>query len=157
MKSFLTIILLSGAQIWSANFARAQTAVDKTKADQLTEQDPGARRFRRNVDEDYMKRSNLAAEVPVNADDYIWKVTGMVGGVEVFKSEVPLYAEPGDFRLGIIGSIPIDREVVLSYFTVYRGRNFFEVPLTGAVESTTPVKTAWIDGIYLKYAGKRGK
>jgi hypothetical protein len=90
-------------------------------------------------------------EVPQNADQYTWRVTGKLGGKDIFPQGVPVYDFSGGSR-GKVGVIPVGTEIKIEAFKNVGYVNYYQIPWTGPGP-----KTVWISGNHIEPASFSGQ
>lgn len=99
------------------------------------------------------------AEVPINPDRYLWKVSTKRSTLAKNSNEVPVYFFGSAFdKPSTVGSLKVGEPIVLEEFRLYGRRHFYRYPwkknATNSVASSRSA-TFWIDGMNIDYAGTK--
>ncbi len=99
------------------------------------------------------------AEVPINSERYLWKLSTKRSTMAKNSDEVPVYAFTSDFgRPFAVGSVKVGEVITLDEFRLDSRRNFYRFAWEKSATTKVPLgpsATFWIDGINIDYAGKK--
>jgi len=99
------------------------------------------------------------AEVPINPERFVWKLSTKRSTLAKNSDEVPVYAFDSDFgRPFAVGSVKVGEVITLDEFRLDARRNYYRYPWEKNATTKVPLSrsaTFWIDGINIDYAGKK--
>lgn len=99
------------------------------------------------------------AQVPLNPERYIWKLSTKRASNSKNSDQIPVYAFDEDSdRLFSVGSVKAGEVITLDEFRMRGRRNFYRYPFEK--NATRPSHlgrsvTFWVEGINVDYAGKK--
>ena len=99
------------------------------------------------LNQSYHKIVKPSLEIPRHWQYYTWKITGTVGGIELYKDKVPvvLYDE-AEKTFRHITHLPIGTEVKLNHHTQIAGRLFYSYKVDLKGEEVY----GWIEGTFIE-------
>ncbi len=142
---FLRLVLILGSLLANPLMAQPQSDTTKNTAKKSAAFSP--ERFRPD------------AEVPLNPERYVWKLSAKRSTLAKNSDEVPVYAFDSDFgRPFAVGSVKVGEVITLDEFRLDARRNFYRFAWEKSATTKVPLgrsATFWIDGINIDYAGKK--
>ena len=95
----------------------------------------------------YNRNVNPSLEVPIHWQYYTWKITGTVGGIELYKDAVPVVLyDNAEKTFRHIAKLPIGTEVKLNHHWQISGRLFY----SHKVDLEGEEVYGWIEGTFIE-------